>query len=154
MVQTAFDTEPSLETKSERELHLSAFRFMLLARILDEKFAALSRSSKINGGVFLGKGQEALSAAVGVSLQKGDVFAPLIRDAAGRLAFGETVLDSVRTYLGSPLGPMRARDGNVHRGNPKAGYLPMISHLGAMISVVNGVLMANRFRGIKETVGL
>jgi len=153
MVQTAFATEPSHDIKSERDLHLSAFRFMLLARILDDKFAALSRSGKINGGVFLGRGQEAISAAVGVSLQKGDVFAPLIRDAAGRLAFGETVLDSVRTYLGSPLGPMRARDGNVHRGYPQEGLLPMISHLGAMISVVNGVLFARRFQKKFGAVG-
>lgn len=126
---------------------------MLLARVLDEKFASLYRGGKIFGGVFLGRGQEALSAAVGVSLRKGDVFAPLIRDAAGRLAFGETVLDAVRTYLGSPLGPMRSRDGNVHRGKPKEGLLPMISHLGAMVSVVNGVLMARRFQGVTDTVG-
>jgi pyruvate dehydrogenase E1 component alpha subunit/2-oxoisovalerate dehydrogenase E1 component alpha subunit len=59
----------------------------------------------------------------------------------------------VRTYLGSPLGPMRARDGNVHRGKPQEGYLPMISHLGAMISVVNGVLFARRFKKISGTVG-
>ena len=65
---------------------------MLLARVLDDKFAALYRAGKIHGGVFLGRGQEALSAAIGVSLKKGDVFAPLIRDAAGRLAFGEPVL--------------------------------------------------------------
>src|SRR5207237_10161305 len=73
--------------------------------------------------------------------------------AAGRLAFGEPLLDAVRTYLGSSLGPMRGRDGNVHRGRPKEGLLPMISHLGAMIPVVNGMLMAHRFKGIKETVG-
>ena len=126
---------------------------MLLARILDEKFASLYRGGKIFGGVFLGRGQEALSASVGVSLRQGDIFAPLIRDAAGRLAFGETVLDSVRTYLGSPLGPMRSREGNVHRGKPKEGLLPMISHLGAMISVVNGMLMARRFNGVADTVG-
>ena len=126
---------------------------MLLARLLDDKFAALYRAGKIYGGVFLGRGQEALSAAVGVSLQKGDVFAPLIRDAAGRLAFGETVLDSVRTYIGSPLGPMRGRDGNVHRGNPAEGLLPMISHLSAMISVVNGILLARRFQKKFGTVG-
>ncbi|MBI3415544.1 MAG: thiamine pyrophosphate-dependent dehydrogenase E1 component subunit alpha [Verrucomicrobia bacterium] len=126
---------------------------MLLARILDDKFASLYRGGKIHGGVFLGRGQEALSVAVGLALKKGDVFAPLIRDAAGRLAFGETVLDAVRTYLGSPLGPMRARDGNVHRGRPREGYLPMISHLGAMISVVNGTLLARRFKGISGTVG-
>jgi pyruvate dehydrogenase E1 component alpha subunit/2-oxoisovalerate dehydrogenase E1 component alpha subunit len=62
-------------------------------------------------------------------------------------------LDAVRTYLGSPLGPMRGRDGNVHRGNPRRGILPMISHLGAMISVVNGVLMGRRFKKISGDVG-
>jgi TPP-dependent pyruvate/acetoin dehydrogenase alpha subunit len=67
---------------------------MLLARLLDDKFAALYRAGKIHGGVFLGRGQEALSASIGVSLKKGDVFAPLIRDTAGRLAFGEPILDA------------------------------------------------------------
>jgi len=94
-----------------------------------------------------------LSVSVGLSLRKGDVFAPLIRDMAGRLAFGEPVLDAVRTYLGSALGPMRGRDGNVHRGRPKEGLLPMISHLGAMISVVNGILLAKRFKKVGGVVG-
>jgi pyruvate dehydrogenase E1 component alpha subunit/2-oxoisovalerate dehydrogenase E1 component alpha subunit len=147
-----------LQTVSEPrvlgEAQLTAYRYMLLARLLDDKFAALYRAGKIHGGVFLGRGQEALSAAIGVTLKKTDVFAPLIRDAAGRLAFGETVLDAVRTYFGSALGPMRGRDGNVHRGNPQAGYLPMISHLGAMISVVNGVLFARRMKGVSDVVGV
>src|ERR1017187_4768438 len=147
-------TEPRAgAAEAVREAHLAAFRFMLRARLLDDKFAALYRAGKIHGGVFLGRGQEALSAATGVSLKKTDVFAPLIRDAAGRLAFGETILDAVRTYLGSALGPMRGRDGNVHRGNPRAGYLPMISHLGAMVSVVNGVLFARRLKKISGSAG-
>jgi pyruvate dehydrogenase E1 component alpha subunit/2-oxoisovalerate dehydrogenase E1 component alpha subunit len=135
------------------ESHLAAFRCMLRARLLDDKLAALYRAGKIHGGVFLGRGQEALSAAVGVSLNKTDVFAPLIRDTAGRLAFGEPVLDAVRTYLGSALGPMRGRDGNVHRGTPRTGLLPMISHLGAMVSVVNGMLFARRLNRVTGTVG-
>jgi pyruvate dehydrogenase E1 component alpha subunit/2-oxoisovalerate dehydrogenase E1 component alpha subunit len=48
---------------------------------------------------------------------------------------------------------MRGRDGNVHRGRPREGILPMISHLGAMISVVNGALMARRFRKMEGCVG-
>lgn len=135
------------------EAFTKAYRYMLLGRLLDEKMASLYRMGKIHGGVFLGRGQEALSAAVGVSLRKGDVFAPLIRDTAGRLAFGEPLLDGIRNYLGSALGPMRGRDGNVHRGRPREGILPMISHLGAMISVVNGVLMARRMKGVTDTVG-
>lgn len=138
---------------STRDKFIQAYRLMVLARVLDEKFASLYRMGKIHGGVFLGRGQEALSVSIGVALKKGDVFAPLIRDTAGRLAFGEPLIDAVRTYLGSPLGPMRGRDGNVHRGRPKEGLLPMISHLGAMISVVNGALLARRFKGVDGIVG-
>jgi TPP-dependent pyruvate/acetoin dehydrogenase alpha subunit len=130
-----------------------AYRYMLTARILDERLAQLYRGGNVYGGVFLGKGQEALSVSVGMSLHKGDVFAPLIRDGAGRLAFGETILDALRNCLGSPLGPMRARDGNVHRGKPREGYIPMISHLGATISVVNGALMAKRMKGETNRIG-
>src|SRR5271163_2963071 len=153
MLQTAANREGAEVVSSFREQYLRAFQYMLLARELDEKFASLYRGGKIQGGVFLGRGQEALSVAVGLALRKGDIFAPLIRDGAGRLAFGEPVLDAVRTYLGSALGPMRGRDGNVHRGRPRQGLLPMISHLGAMISVVNGVLMARRFKQVNGTVG-
>jgi pyruvate dehydrogenase E1 component alpha subunit/2-oxoisovalerate dehydrogenase E1 component alpha subunit len=153
MLQTALEPATLEDADSLRETHLTAYRFMLLARVLDDKYATLARSGKIQGGVFLGRGQEALSAALGVSLKKGDVFAPLIRDAAGRLAFGETVLDAVRTFLGSSLGPMRGRDGNVHRGKPLEGQLAMISHLGAMVSVVNGILLARRFKKFSGTVG-
>jgi len=153
MVHTLLDQGSVGEVSSSRDAAIRAYRLMLLARILDEKFASLYRMGKIHGGVFLGRGQEALSVSIGMALRKGDIFAPLIRDTAGRLAFGEPVLDAVRTYLGSPLGPMRARDGNVHRGRPKEGLYVMISHLGAMISVVNGALMAHRFKGVTGTVG-
>ena len=153
MLQTVESRERTNVVSSFREQYLRAFQFMLLSRVLDEKMASLYRGGKIHGGVFLGRGQEALSVSVGLALRKGDIFAPLIRDGAGRLAFGEPVLDAVRTYLGSASGPMRGRDGNVHRGRPREGLLPMISHLGAMISVVNGALLARRFKKIEGVVG-
>jgi acetoin:2,6-dichlorophenolindophenol oxidoreductase subunit alpha len=153
MVHALFNHNAVDEVSSVRDTYVKAYRLMLLARILDDKFASLYRMGKIHGGVFLGRGQEALSVSVGLALRQGDIFAPLIRDGAGRLAFGEPILDGVRTYLGSPLGPARARDGNIHRGRPREGLLAMISHLGAMISVVNGALLAHRFKGISGTVG-
>src|SRR5438552_18214852 len=153
MFQTVASPETGALVSTFRDEYIQACRWMLLARTLDGKFARLYRAGKIHGGVFLGRGQEALSVSIGVTLRKGDVFAPLIRDLAGRLAFGEPVLDAVRTFLGSALGPMRGRDGNVHRGRPREGVLPMISHLGAMISVVNGMLFARRFKRQPGAVG-
>src|ERR1700689_5342521 len=153
MLQTLESRERAETVSSFREQYLRAFRYMLLSRALDEKMSILYLGGKIHGGVFLGRGQEALSVSLGLALRSGDIYAPLIRDGAGRLAFGEPILDAVRTYLGSALGPMRGREGNVHRGRPREGLLAMISHLGAMISVVNGGLMARRFRGEKGAVG-
>ena len=131
----------------------TGYRWMLLARMTEEKIASLYRTGKIVGGVFLGKSQEALSTAVGMSLRKGDYLAPLIRDQAARMAFGEPLLDTLRTYMGVRSGPMRGRDGNIHRGRPSEGVLAMISHLGAMVPALAGVLMAHRFQGIQNTIG-
>src|SRR3954453_13679278 len=153
MLQTA-ERGASTSKKLPHERYLEAFRWMLLTRILEEKLASLYRGGMITGGVYLGRGQEAVSAACGMFLQKGDVLAPLIRDQAARSAFGEPLLDVVRTYLGSRQGPMRGRDGNIHRGRPRDNQLAMISHLGAMIPVLVGKLLAKRMKGEKSFVGL
>jgi pyruvate dehydrogenase E1 component alpha subunit/2-oxoisovalerate dehydrogenase E1 component alpha subunit len=130
------------------EAFKDSFRWMVLARTFEDKIASVYRAGKIVGGVYVGRGQEAFSAALAVQLKQGtDVYAPLIRDMAGRAAFGEPVIDAARTYLGSAKGSMRGRDGNIHRGAPREGVPAMISHLGAMISVVSGMLFARRLRG-------
>lgn len=152
MLQATVASSP-LTDPAFSQTYFAAYRWMLLARLLEDKIASLYRGGKITGGVFVGRGQEALSVAVGLALRAGDIFAPLIRDQAGRLAFGESLLDCTRTYMGSRLGPMRGRDGNVHRGRPREGMFAMISHLGAMIPAVAGALLARRFRGITGSVG-
>jgi acetoin:2,6-dichlorophenolindophenol oxidoreductase subunit alpha len=156
MLQTAQrSSKGSISKKGlPHEQFLEAFRWMLLARTLEDKLVSLYRGGLITGGVYVGRGQEAVSVACGLFLQKGDIFAPLIRDQAGRSAFGEPLIDVARTYLGSRQGPMRGRDGNIHRGRPRDGQFAMISHLGAMISVTVGALMAKRFKGEKNFVGL
>lgn len=139
---------PPLEAVLDGELQLRVFRSMLTARTLENKLSSLYKGGKIVGGVYLGTGQEALSASLGASLIKGkDCFSPLIRDQAGRTAFGEDMLDATRTHLGSARGPMRGRDGNIHRGRPHQGMPAMISHLGTAVSVISGMLIAKRMKG-------
>ncbi len=139
-----------------RDQYLRAFHFMRLSRFLEEKLGALYRAGgRIVGGVYLGKGQEAFAAAMGVQLRMGqDIYGPLIRDQAGRLAFGEPVIETLRTYLGAATGPMKGRDGNIHRGRPRDGYMAMISHLGSLLSVVAGALFARRLKGtLGDSIG-
>src|SRR4051812_31245457 len=116
MLQTApRRTKPRTKTaKAKSAPHgrfVEAYRWMLQTRVLEDKIASLYRGGMITGGVYVGRGQEAVSVACGLFLEKdkGDIFAPLIRDQAGRSAFGESLLDVARTYLGSRQGPMRGR---------------------------------------------
>ncbi len=132
---------------SDVDLRLTFARHIIRARRLELRIAAAYRRGAIPASAFLGSGQEAFSAAAGVHLRSGDRFAPLIRDMAGRLAFGETMLEALRVYYGKRTSKMRGRDGNVHRGDVEQGMLPMISHLGAMGSVVAGTLFAFRHLG-------
>ncbi len=132
-----------------------AYKAMALARAFDTKISALYKAGKIFGGVFLGRGHEAVAACEAVFLTKGeDVYTPFIREQAGRCAWGDSVLESARSYLGSTQGYMRGRDSNVHWGDPANGNPAPISHLGAMISVVAGMMLAKRFKGETGRVGV
>src|ERR1700737_3917689 len=153
MLDTLKQPKRGVVSPVSQEQYVDAFNWMLLARTVEEKLASLWRAGKISGGVYLGKGQEAISAALGIVLKSGDIFGPLIRDQAGRLAFGESLIDVFRVHFGSRTGLSRGRDGNVHRGNPRGGYHAMISHLGSLISVVAGALVARRFKGDKTAIG-
>jgi acetoin:2,6-dichlorophenolindophenol oxidoreductase subunit alpha len=139
---------------------VALLRWMIHARLLDERIGSLYRQGAIPGKVFLGKGQEALSAALGMHLRqprpgrRGDIYAPLIRDMAGRLAFGELPLEIARVHFMRSTSVMRGRDGNIHRGDLAKNTLPMISHLGAMLAPINGMLLARKLRGeLGDNVG-
>ena len=70
-----------------KEIALKAYRAMEMARAFDTKLSALYKAGKIYGGVFIGRGHEAIAACEGVYLRKGyDVYTPFIREQAGRCA--------------------------------------------------------------------
>lgn len=45
---------------------------------------------------------------------------------------------------------MKGRDGNIHRGRPEMGMPAMISHLGAQVPLIAGMLFAKRLKGTLE----
>lgn len=135
---------------------MRAYRAMCMARAFDSKVSSLYKAGKIFGGVFLGRGHEAIAACEAVFLKPGeDVYAPFIREMAGRCAWGDdAVLESARAYFGSAAGCMGGKDGNVHWGHPLEGTPAPISHLGAMVAVVAGMALAKRMLGKKDFVGV
>lgn len=128
-------------------------RLMILSRRLDEEVIRLTRQGRIHGSSFTGIGQEAIGAAAAVASRPEDLFAPCIRNLSVHLGRGETPLGYLRQVLARAEGPTRGRDGNVHHGRLENGVYAMISHLGAMISVVAGGVMARRRKGL-SSVGI
>ncbi len=128
------------------------YRTMVLSRKIEERLIRLYHQAKIFGGVYTGVGQEAIGAAATSASQQEDLFAPLIRNMTIHIGRGETTLNIFRQWLARASGPTRGRDGNVHYGNLKNGVYTMISHLGAMLPVIVGGVMAKRRRGF-DTIG-
>ena len=125
----------------------------MLARLAEERLVRLYHQGRIFGGVYTGIGQEAIGAATTLACGDHDLFAPCIRNMTVHLGRGQSVLNIFRQYLGRVTGPTRGRDGNVHHGNLARGVYAMISHLGAMLPVVTGAVMAARRLG-RDAIGI
>ena len=132
---------------------LALLRCMLQARRAEERLIRLYHQGKVYGGVYTGTGHEAIGAATGLAGGPRDLYAPCIRDLTVHLARGQSLLNVFRQWLARRTGPTRGRDGNVHYGDMAAGVLPMISHLGAMLPVLAGAVMARRHRG-EDAIGM
>jgi len=126
-------------------------RCMLLSRTIEERLIRLYHQGKIYGGVYTSMGQEGPGAAAAWASEPQDLFAPCIRNLSLHLGRGETTLNIFRQWLARKESPTRGRDGNIHFGNLSGhGVYAMISHLGAMLPVVTGGVMARRYKGIKS----
>lgn len=68
-----------------------------------------------------------------------DVISFTHRGFGGQLIWSGHLVEHLCQYFANALSPTKAREGNVHHGDPINRSLPMISHLGTMISNVLGM---------------
>jgi len=80
--------------------------------------ASLYRGGMIHGGVYLA-GPGSAKCLHWNPIAPGDVFAPLIRDGAGRLAFANPCSTPCAPAWALHRALMKARDGNVHAAAPE-----------------------------------
>jgi 2-oxoisovalerate dehydrogenase E1 component len=124
------------------------YAWMYLARTLDNRILELFRQGLIKGTVTGGQGHEALIVPLALLANKAtDVISFTHRGLGGHLIWSGHVVDHLNQYCANAHSPTQAREGNVHHGDPANRSLPMISHLGAMISNVLGLTDAQRRQG-------
>ncbi len=73
-----------------------------------------------------------------------DVVSFTHRDFGGHLIWSGHLCEHLNQYFANADSPTRAREGNIHHGDPRNRSLPMISHLGAMCGPVLGATDSQR----------
>jgi TPP-dependent pyruvate/acetoin dehydrogenase alpha subunit len=132
-------------------LALKSFYYMSLMRELEDRIERkLYRQGKIVGGVYVGRGQEAIPTGSALVAEPGDVLLPTHRDMAAFLIRGVPSGRILAQYMGRVGGPTRGRDGNMHLGDLKLNIIAIISALAATVPVAAGVAMALKHRGSKN----
>lgn len=132
---------------------LPLYAWAACGRRLDNRILELFRQGLIKGTVTGGQGNEPLAAAFALLADKAvDVVSFSHRDLAGHIVWSGHLCDHLNQYFANAASPTAAREGNIHHGDPAHRSLPMISHLGAMLSHVAGYADAQRRAG-KNAVG-
>ncbi len=133
---------------------LRLYAWSALARRTDNRILELFRQGLIKGTVTGGQGNELLIVPLALLADKAiDVVSFTHRDLGGHLVWGGHLCEHLNQYFANAASPTQAREGNVHHGDPANRSLPMISHLGSMISHVAGLTDAQRRAG-HPAVGL
>jgi TPP-dependent pyruvate/acetoin dehydrogenase alpha subunit len=134
------------ETSLTKAQMLELYRFLKMTRMFDEKTVVLKRQAKLTGGVFTSLGQEATAVGTAFALDAQDFIAPLIRDIGACFVKGILPRTIFAQYLGKANAPSRATDVQFHFADLEKGFIGPISHLGDMIPVMTGVLLAARMK--------
>jgi len=141
------------DTSLKPEQMLELYRFLKLTRLVEERIVNLYRQTKVVGGVFRSLGQEATAVGSAYALRPDDFITPIIRDLGSVFVKGIRPRQIFAQYMAKAWGPSGGKDLNVHFGDMEKGFLGPISHLGDMIPVMTGILLAARMQQ-KNIVGL
>jgi pyruvate dehydrogenase E1 component alpha subunit/2-oxoisovalerate dehydrogenase E1 component alpha subunit len=134
------------ETTLEKEQLIELYRYLKLTRMFDEKTVRLKKQSKLTGGVFTSLGQEATAVGTAYALEKQDFIAPLIRDIGACFVKGIEPREIFLQYFGRRTAPSRATDVQFHFADFENGMIGPISHLGDMVAVMTGILIASKLK--------
>jgi 2-oxoisovalerate dehydrogenase E1 component len=122
------------------------YRELLAARLIEHKMLGLLRRGELSKW-FSGIGQEAISVGIVAGLRDDDWILPLHRNLG---VFRGRRLDMGKLFcqlLGRDGGYTGGRDRTFHFGNLEHHLVGMISHVGAMLPVADGLALAAQLRG-------
>jgi len=107
----------------------------------------LYRQGKIVGGVYVGRGQEAIAVGSCIQLREDDAVCPSHRDMGAFLIRGMSLRTILAQYMARKTGATHGRDANLHMGDLKHNLIPFVSMLGDNVPVAAGIGLSFKMRG-------
>jgi pyruvate dehydrogenase E1 component alpha subunit len=133
------------------ELARQFLYYMSLMREVEDRIERkLYRQGKIVGGVYSGRGQEAISVGAGLVAEPDDVVFPCHRDMALFFIRGVHPRQIFAQYMGRVGGLTRGKDGNMHMGDLRLKIVAIISSIGASLPVAAGAALALKYQGTRN----
>lgn len=115
-------------------------------RMIEEKMLKLLRQGQVSKW-FSGIGQEAIAVGATLALDADEYIMPLHRNLGVFTSRGIPLKKLLHQWQGNKEGFTNGRDRSFHFGTSEYHIAGMISHLGAMLSVADGVALANKLDG-------
>lgn len=128
------------------ELLLELYDQLLLPRLIEEKSLLLLRQGKVSKW-FSGIGQEAIAVGLTHALRATDYILPLHRNLGVFTGRHMPLEKLFAQWQGKKSGYTKGRDRSFHFGSPDDHVVGMISHLGAMLGVADGLALASNLDG-------
>src|SRR3954469_3213469 len=112
----------------EAGLSRKCLYYMSLMREAEDRIERkLYRQGKVLGGVYVGRGQEAIPVGSALLAESDDVLFPSHRDMAVFLIRGVHPRNIFAQYMGRIGGLTRGREGNMHMGDMRLNIVSIIS---------------------------
>jgi len=136
-----------------RETQLKILYYMKVVRELEDRIERkLYRQGKIVGGVYVGRGQEAIAVGSCIDLRADDVVCPSHRDMGAFLIRGMSLRTILAQYMGRKTGATKGKDSNMHMGSLEHNLIAFISMLGDNVPVATGIGLSFKMRGQDRVV--
>src|SRR5438094_6649430 len=151
-VASAVNPVMSQASSPNAELAGRFLYFMKMMREVENRIERkLYRQGKIVGGVYVGRGQEAIPVGAGLLATPEDALFPSHRDLALFLIRGVHPRNIFAQYMGRVGGLTRGRDGNMHMGDLRLNIIAIISAMAAAVPVAAGAALAFKYKGTRHS---